>query len=65
MATGHGHPLFKSGEILILDGGTSNELMNHIDFDIHKDPLWTAKALLNAPEAVVKTHLAYLEGKNT
>ena len=50
-------------EVLVLDGGFSNELNSHCSFDVHKEVLWTAKALYSDPEAIVSTHLAYLRGK--
>jgi len=48
-------------EILVLDGGFSNELNKRTTFDVHKEPLWTAKAIYEDPEAIVATHLAYIE----
>lgn len=52
-----------SSPVLLLDGGFSNELSKRCSYDIDKDPLWTAKALLTDPNAVTETHYAYLEGK--
>jgi len=48
-----------NGEHILLDGGFAIELskqgidLNHV--------LWTAKALLDSPEAVRKAHAAYLK----
>ena len=56
---------FKSAEVLVLDGGMSNELNKHVTFEVQNEPLWTAKALVVAPKAVVDTHLAYLEGESS
>ncbi len=52
-----------SSPVLLLDGGFSNELSKRCSYDIDKDPLWTAKALLTDSNAVTETHYAYLEGK--
>lgn len=49
-------------KVLLLDGGLSNELNNRVSFDVHKEKLWTAKAISTHPEAMIATHLAYLEG---
>jgi len=48
--------------ILLLDGGLSNELNPLVSFDVHAEPLWTAKALQADPKAVTAVHLAYLKG---
>jgi homocysteine S-methyltransferase len=47
--------------VLCLDGGFSNELNKRTTFDVHQEPLWTAKAIFAEPDAVFATHLAYLE----
>lgn len=52
----------KSAGVLVMDGGFSNELRKRVSFSVNDEPLWTAKALLVDPLAVVDTHLAYLEG---
>lgn len=51
-----------SSPVLLLDGGFSNELSKRCSYDIDKDPLWTAKALLTDPNAVTETHYTYLDG---
>jgi homocysteine S-methyltransferase len=44
---------------LIVDGGLASEL-EHSGFDLN-DPLWSAKLLLEAPEAIAEVHRSYLE----
>jgi homocysteine S-methyltransferase len=44
---------------LIVDGGLASEL-EHSGFDLN-DPLWSARLLLEAPEAIAEVHRSYLE----
>jgi homocysteine S-methyltransferase len=44
---------------LIVDGGLASEL-ERTGFDL-ADPLWSAKLLLEAPEAITEVHRSYLE----
>ncbi|OXA62711.1 homocysteine S-methyltransferase [Folsomia candida] len=53
--------LLNDTKVFLLDGGLSNDLNNRVPFDLHKEPLWTAKALITDPDAVVATHLEYLQ----
>lgn len=47
------------GSILLLDGGTGTELDRRgLDVSL---PIWSARALLDAPEAVEQIHVDYLE----
>jgi homocysteine S-methyltransferase len=46
-----------AGETLVLDGGLATELEAR-GFDL-ADPLWSAKVLLEAPEAIEAVHLDY------
>jgi homocysteine S-methyltransferase len=46
---------------LLLDGGLSNELEKQ-GLDLNHN-LWSARILEEEPEAIVKTHLAYLESR--
>ena len=48
-----------NGGSLILDGGLATELEAR-GFDLHH-PLWSARLLQEAPEAIVAVHRAYLE----
>lgn len=44
---------------MLLDGGLSNQLeSDHIDLS---NPLWTASAVIKAPEKIVAAHRAYLD----
>ena len=52
----------RHNDIRLLDGGFSNEVNKYLSFDVHKEALWTAKALYSEPQAVVTTHMAYLAG---
>lgn len=57
-ASGAAGGLFGNGP-LILDGGLSTELeVEGVPLD---DPLWTARVLLDRPEAVSRAHLRFLE----
>lgn len=52
-------PFLDSRGFLILDGGLASEL-ERAGFDLD-DPLWSAKVLLETPEAVSDVHRSYLE----
>ncbi len=52
-------PFVEHHKICILDGGFATHLSD-LGFDID-DPLWSAKALIDAPELVELVHLNYLE----
>jgi len=49
------------GKLQVLDGGFSNELNKISSFNVHNDPLWTARALRDDTDAIVATHKAYVE----
>lgn len=49
--------------ILVLDGGFSTQITNHISERIDGNPLWCSSFLYTDPEAVKKTHLDYLRGR--
>lgn len=51
-----------SKQILLLDGGFSNELSKRCSYDVNREPLWTAKALQTDQSAITETHLQYLKG---
>lgn len=44
----------------ILDGGFSGQLSRHVGAKIDGDPLWTARFLATAPDAVYAAHLDFL-----
>ena len=50
---------FKSNNILLLDGATGSEL-DRAGVDVAM-PLWSANAILEAPEILKQVHIAYLE----
>ena len=52
-------PFLENGGSLILDGGLATELQAR-GFDLNH-PLWSARLLREAPEAIVAVHHAYLE----
>jgi homocysteine S-methyltransferase len=52
-------PYLDSRGVLVLDGGLASEL-ERAGFDLD-DPLWSAKMLLESPEAVSDVHRSYLE----
>lgn len=49
----------RSGNVLLLDGGLSNQLEQQ-GCDLNND-LWSARLLLDDPEAIVQAHLLYLQ----
>ena len=51
-------PFLTGGQTLILDGGLATELEKR-GYDLN-DPLWSAKILLEEPEAIQQLHLGYL-----
>ena len=52
-------PFLEGGGSLILDGGLATELETR-GFDLNH-PLWSARLLQEAPEAIVALHRTYLE----
>lgn len=53
------HVLLRETPVAILDGGLASELERYgLDLD---DPLWSAKVLLERPEAIARVHLDYFE----
>jgi len=52
-------PFLEGGGALVLDGGLATEL-ERAGFDLDH-PLWSARVLLDAPEAIAAVHRAYLE----
>lgn len=52
-------PFLAGGRALVLDGGLATEL-EKAGFDLDH-PLWSARVLLDAPEAIAAVHRAYLE----
>ena len=52
-------PVLDDGGVLVLDGGLATELeRSGLDLD---HPLWSARVLRDAPEAITAVHRAYLE----
>lgn len=54
--------ILNTNKVLLLDGGLSNELNKRVSYNVHKEKLWTAKALYGSPTAVIGSHYAYLKG---
>jgi homocysteine S-methyltransferase len=50
-------PAGRGGEVLVLDGGLSNQLADQ-GCDL-ADPLWTARLLADEPEQILAAHIAY------
>lgn len=46
--------------VLVLDGGFSTQLAEHVGTTADGDPLWSAKFLQTHPDEVLKTHLDFL-----
>ena len=53
-------PTFQSDKFYCLDGGFASSLQVFHQKDIDGDPLWSCRALKIDPEAVIKTHEAFL-----
>lgn len=51
-------PFFQAQGVVLLDGGLST-VLEAAGYDLD-DPLWSARVLLDAPEAARQVHLAYL-----
>ncbi len=55
-------PLFRRDQFYCLDGGFASSLQElYSDGNIDSDPLWSCRALKTDPDAVVKTHEAFLK----
>lgn len=51
-------PVDRDAEVVVLDGGTATTLEQH--GHVLDDALWSARLLLDAPEAIVAVHAAFL-----
>lgn len=49
--------------IQVIDGGFSTQLGLHVGESVDGDPLWSARFNATNPEAVIQTHLDFLQGK--
>lgn len=49
--------------IKILDGSYGFQLNKHLEKPLDDDPLWSSKALITNPNAVIATHMDYIKGK--
>ncbi|XP_074037589.1 betaine-homocysteine S-methyltransferase [Leptinotarsa decemlineata] len=47
--------------IQILDGSYGFQLNKHLEKPLDHDPLWSSKALITNPDAVIKTHMDYIQ----
>ncbi len=52
---------FQPDKFYCLDGGFASSLQQFYDKDVDNDPLWSCRALKSDPEAVIKTHAAFVE----
>lgn len=50
-------------KIKILDGSYGFQLNKHLEKPIDNDPLWSSRALITNPEAVIETHVDYIKGE--
>ena len=51
-----------SDEIILLDGGMGTELSARgVEVPNHVTSIWSAKALVDAPESVLQVHRDYIE----
>ena len=54
------NPPIKANDILVIDGGFSTQLEKY-EGDVSSDPLWTARSLVERPEAVQQVHKDFVE----
>ncbi|CAH1985826.1 unnamed protein product [Acanthoscelides obtectus] len=47
-------------KIKLLDGSYGFQLNKHLEKPVDHDPLWSSRALITDPEAVIKTHMDYI-----
>uniref|UniRef100_A0A182NLB1 Protein kinase domain-containing protein n=1 Tax=Anopheles dirus TaxID=7168 RepID=A0A182NLB1_9DIPT len=50
-----------SRKVIVIDGGFSTQLAEHVGVKPDKDPLWTSRFNATNPGAVLETHLDYLK----
>ena len=50
-----------SRKVIVIDGGFSTQLTEHVGAKLDKDPLWTSRFNATNPAAVLETHLDYLK----
>jgi len=51
-----------ASEVILLDGGTGTELRDRgVDVACHRTSIWSARALLQAPEQVIAVHRDYID----
>lgn len=51
----------KSQHVVVIDGGFSTQLARYVGSNIDGDPLWSARFNAVNPEAVIQSHLDFLE----
>jgi homocysteine S-methyltransferase len=51
----------KCKRVTVIDGGFSTQLAKHVGSNIDGDPLWSARFNAVNPEAVIQSHLDFLE----
>jgi len=49
--------------ITVLDGGFATQLGCHVSQQIDGDVLWSSRFLHTNPEAVIRTHMDFLNGR--
>jgi homocysteine S-methyltransferase len=54
------NPPLKANDVLVIDGGFSTQLEKYVG-DVSHDPLWTARSLVERPEAVRQVHRDFVE----
>ncbi|XP_052888652.1 AP2-associated protein kinase 1 [Anopheles moucheti] len=50
-----------SRKVIVIDGGFSTQLAEHVGARLDKDPLWSSRFNATNPGAVLETHLDYLK----
>ena len=54
-------PMFQTDRFYCLDGGFASSLQKFHHEQVENDPLWSCRALHTNPEAVIKTHEAFIK----
>jgi len=53
-------PPLQQGDLLILEGGSSTQLSKYVK-DVDKDPLWTARSLVDNPDKIEQCYVDFIE----
>ena len=58
------NPPLKPGQIYLVDGGFSTQLSKYLGAEaVDRDPLWTARSLIESPDIVCRVHRDFLASR--